>query len=297
MSKKENAVIGTCALCKKENVVLEESHILPKFVSRKQKKDNITGFLRNMFEPNRRIQDGDKKYLLCGECEDLFNKSETEFSKRIFLPFVDGKLGEVHYEKWLIDFIVSVNWRNLYLDIEGWREDSSLDRDKLEIFEKGEKELREYLTGIKSQLYTVENHMFFFGDIKEAKGLENTEPHTFFRHSSFGYSVQCDDGYYVVSNLLGLILVTIIKKSKKDSWKNTMVYPKNGKVNPYNAQHVASKLFNDLFEYMKESEGNIELMSDVQKELLVESIKKSPERLMGSKLYEDRLKDKMFSTK
>lgn len=257
MSKKENAEVGTCALCKKDNVVLEESHILPKFVSRKQKKDSVTGFLRNIYEPNRRIQDGDKQYLLCGECEDLFNKSETEFSKKVFLPFVEGKLGELQYEKWLTDFIVSVNWRNLYLDIESWREDSSLDEKKLAIFEKGERELREYLTGVKSQLYTLENHMFFFGDIKEAQGLENTEPHTFFRHSSFGYSVQCDEGYYIVSNLLGLILVTIIKKPKQDSWKGTTIYPKNGKINPSIPQHVTSKLFNDLFEYMKESKhGN-----------------------------------------
>lgn len=87
---------------------------------------------------------------------------------------------------------------------------------------------------MKSQLFNLENHVFFFGDIKEARELENTEPYTFCRHSSFGYSVQCGKGYYVVSNLLGLILVTIIRKPKQDSWKRTMVYPKNEALNPSN---------------------------------------------------------------
>lgn len=286
--------IGTCALCKEEKVVLEESHILPKFVSRKQKKESATGFLRNIYEPNKRIQDGDKQYLLCGKCEDLFNISETDFAKKVFLPFVEERLTKFEYGKWLIYFICSVNWRNLYLDIEEWRKEEAYPKAKLDIFEKGEQELRKYLIGEKNELPTIQTHIFFFGDIKEASGLNNSEPHTFFKHSSFGYSVQLDNGYYVVTNLLGLILVTIIRIPKQERWEYTRVYPKVGELNPAEPQHVTSKLFGELFRYMKESEQAMDLMSESQKKLLVEEIRKNPQKLLDSKLHQDRLKDKMF---
>lgn len=67
-------IVGTCALCKSQNIILQDSHIIPKFVSRRLIKKSITGFLRQASNPNKRLQDGDSTYLLCADCEQKFSK-------------------------------------------------------------------------------------------------------------------------------------------------------------------------------------------------------------------------------
>lgn len=75
-----------------KNTKIEESHVIPSLVFKRAKKRAITGMLRNPLEPNKIIQDGEKLYLLCGDCEDLFNIYETEFSKYVFHKCKNGSL-------------------------------------------------------------------------------------------------------------------------------------------------------------------------------------------------------------
>ncbi|AEY65609.1 hypothetical protein [Clostridium sp. BNL1100] len=104
---------GICALCKKENVFLEESHIIQKFVTRRIKKKSVTGFIRNLFEPNKVIQDSEKEYLLCSKCEGRFGIAETLFANEVFHPFKDNKIYLFDYDTWLNYFIYSVSWRTI----------------------------------------------------------------------------------------------------------------------------------------------------------------------------------------
>ncbi|MBZ9688854.1 hypothetical protein G9F72_021260 [Clostridium estertheticum] len=145
MKNKEEDKIGTCALCKKENCTLELSHIIPKFVFRRIIKKSATGFMRNPFNPDERIQDGDKQYLLCGDCEDLFNVSETLFANKIFHPYKGDALKEFKYEEWLSFFISSVNWRNLYLDVLDFKSSNSISEQELDVLVESEEILRDYL--------------------------------------------------------------------------------------------------------------------------------------------------------
>lgn len=221
MGKK--GIVGTCALCKEQNVILEESHIIPKFVFRRIMKKSVTGFMRNAFNPNQRVQDGDKQYLLCGNCEDLFNTCETKFANNVFYPYKKGKLKEFEYEEWLNYFISSVNWRNLYLDILDFQANKSLATEKLDTLIRNEEILRDYLLGRRNDISKIENHIFFFDDIKRTdKVIADADPHTFFRHSSFGYTVICNDfnGYYVISNLSGILICAILEKSSIENWEN-----------------------------------------------------------------------------
>ena len=144
MREKEKK-IGTCALCKKENTILEESHIIPKFVFRRIIKKSPTGFMRNPLNPNERLQDGDKQYLLCGDCEDLFNVSETLFANKVFHLYKAGNLKEFKYEKWLNFFISSVSWRTLYLDILDYKSKNSIPKKSLDVLNQSEEILRDYL--------------------------------------------------------------------------------------------------------------------------------------------------------
>ena len=77
---------GVCALCRKE-ADLELSHIVPKMVVRELKKTSV-GQLRSTENPNGTVQDTEKHYMLCGECEDLFSEYETIFSKFMLHPYL-----------------------------------------------------------------------------------------------------------------------------------------------------------------------------------------------------------------
>ena len=100
---------GTCKLCEADGE-LRESHILPSFVYRWLKSSSGTGFIRFGENPNLRSQDGFKTYLLCGECEGLFNSWETEFANKIFHPLNGGSGATLQYGPWMLKFAASVSY-------------------------------------------------------------------------------------------------------------------------------------------------------------------------------------------
>ena len=69
---------GICRLTKKETEI-KNSHIYPKFVIEWMK---ATGskYQRGYLTPNKRDQDGLKKYLLSEEAEQIFSKREKWFA-------------------------------------------------------------------------------------------------------------------------------------------------------------------------------------------------------------------------
>lgn len=75
-----------CALCGKETQ-LELSHTVPKMAVRTLKKTAI-GNIRSTENPNKTIQDSEKLYILCGDCEDLFSEKETWFANKVFHPYL-----------------------------------------------------------------------------------------------------------------------------------------------------------------------------------------------------------------
>lgn len=294
MSKKNEQTIGTCALCKKENVILELSHIIPKFVTRRILKQSITGYMRNIFNPDQRLQDGDKQHLLCGECEDRFSKSETTFANQIFHTYKNQNQQSFEYEEWLNYFIISVNWRNLYLDIEGFKNDkTTISEEQLYLLIIKEKIMRDYLMDRTSDFEGIENHMFFFEDIKSAnEAISKAEPHSFMRHSSFGYSfISHDyDGYYVVSNLSGILIFTLLKKSDIDIWERTKI--ENKSIYNIGYQHVRSPIASDVLAYMAESRQESSNISLKQQEILVKGLNINAGKILESEMYRDREIDK-----
>ncbi|EEG87761.1 hypothetical protein PROPEN_00062 [Proteus penneri ATCC 35198] len=75
-----NIKIGTCALCDSDNIELQLSHIIPKFVYDWLKETSITPFIRDIKNVNIRHQDGDKQYLLCNVCEKKLAVYENELA-------------------------------------------------------------------------------------------------------------------------------------------------------------------------------------------------------------------------
>lgn len=299
MSKNESEKYGVCALCSEERK-LELSHIIPKFVPRRLKKKSPTGYLRNAFEPNERLQDGSKEYLLCSECEDIFNVWETEFSKRVFHPYKNNKLVDFQYDDWLVKFIISVNWRTLYLDLQGFKKEKNISEENISILEKSEKIMRDYILGKRKDIDDIEVNMFFFNDIKYAsEKIADDNPHEFFYHSLFDYTniskTEYGTGIAVIANLSGILIYTTLKKISLEDSQNTLVSLEGGNF-IVNNQKTNSPIISDAFAYMRESREAQKQLSDIQMKKIVETLQKSGE-YENSEIYTSREKDSELKNK
>lgn len=293
MSKNQN--MGTCALCKKENIILEESHIIPKFVFRAIKKDSPTGGMRNPYNPDKRVQDGDKQYLLCGECEDLFNKSETEFANKIFHPYRNDELKKFNYEEWLNFFITSVNWRILYLDLNNENTFTSKVR---QILSRNEEVLRDFIMGRRQDIGNIENHIFFFDKITDAsEKIVNCGPNVFFKNSSFGYTTAIDKkSIYIITNLCGILIITILKRPNDDKWENTIVNIDKGFFEVKD-QHIQSRSMDNLFKYMEKSKKAQENISEKQRERIKNMAEGKESKILQSKILKNMQLDENLKNK
>jgi hypothetical protein len=101
-----------CALCLSA-APLKESHIIPAFVFRWLRDTSATGHVRFAETPNKRVQDGLKVPLLCGECEQRLGVWEKLFSEQVFLPWYERSGQPIRYGDWLLKFCVSLSWRVL----------------------------------------------------------------------------------------------------------------------------------------------------------------------------------------
>ena len=108
-SKPANASIDA-----NQNLPARESHIIPKLFGRELKKRSNSQTLIDGINPqkNPKPQDTSKEYLLCHQCETLFGKWETRFRNKV-MPINQSLLAPIHYEDWMLKFLVSVSWRVL----------------------------------------------------------------------------------------------------------------------------------------------------------------------------------------
>ena len=86
-----------CRLCRCQNINLKKSHIVSKMFYNVIKKKSITGTMRMVDNPNKVVQDGLKKLLLCERCEELFSKYETYFSNCVYTKIIENE-GEISLE-------------------------------------------------------------------------------------------------------------------------------------------------------------------------------------------------------
>ncbi|WP_123054497.1 hypothetical protein [Clostridium sp. JN-1] len=143
MEKKK--VFGTCALCRKENVELMQSHIIPKAVYRRAKTFQNSRFC-SFYEPKKIFQDGEKKPMLCHDCEEFFSKYETKFTNLFldkYLKNPSNNLPEITENTNF--YALTVAWRILYDDL--YVQHSYLDDSERAYLGEYENKLRRFLYG------------------------------------------------------------------------------------------------------------------------------------------------------
>lgn len=136
-------VFGTCALCRRENIELMQSHIIPKAVYKRTRSFENSRF-RSFYEPKEIYQDGEKKHMLCHDCEEFFSKYERAFSNY----FLDQYLKSVSYSLPEITedtnfYALTVAWRILYDDL--YVCNSFLDNSERSYLEEYESKLHRFL--------------------------------------------------------------------------------------------------------------------------------------------------------
>ncbi|QNU67373.1 hypothetical protein EHE19_002190 [Ruminiclostridium herbifermentans] len=284
-----------CALCRQEVEQLELSHIVPKFVVRYLKKTSI-GAIRNLQNPDKVVQDSEKHYLLCSDCESLFNVYETKFANTFFHPYMTGNKKIFQFDSDAYYFLTSVSWRSLYLDILDFVEHSEevgIDMETLTCFIEREKVMRSYLLKKQSTVPRIENHMFFFEDIKSiSQELIETRPHITMHRSigSYTFFNKTLKTLATVTNMMGIVVFTLYNKSKQEKLVNTEIINGTGVIKAENQiiEGVCGSKLIEMLNNAKELAANI---SDKQREIINNRVKTKVEDFRKSKAFEDLKKD------
>ncbi len=116
---KNERIRGQCLFCNK-HTILCNSHIIPRAFLTYLKKKFQNYILSDM---NGEIKESKwviKGYYFCEECEQLFNTFETYFFGKIFHQIRKNpdRVIDLQYDRKLIGFILTLNWRIYYLQIK-----------------------------------------------------------------------------------------------------------------------------------------------------------------------------------
>lgn len=291
-----------CALCSSETD-LELSHIVPKMAVRTLKKTAV-GNIRTTENPNIVIQDSEKHYMLCGQCEDLFSEYETYFSKIVFHPYLKKEVSRFAYDERLFYFIISVSWRSLYLDLLDFVENHVVGIEALECLIDSEKTMREYLLHNRNDTGSIENHIFFFDDVAgitgsvEGVNIADLRPNTTFHRgiSSYTFCYEHEKTYGTITNMLGIILLTFYHLGVEEKWENTAITNGVGFIEAKD-QRIQSVVGNEFTHIMITAQRAADNMSQVQRDKIVERLKKAGDDVKASAVYQDWMNDQSIVRK
>lgn len=208
MVKKDDK-IGKCALCKIENVELRDSHIIPKLVYRRIREYPNSRF-RNIYQIKDIYQDGEKKPMLCYDCEQFFNRFETPYTNKILDPYLNEKEPKPLSNDILNNYIYSMSWRVIYDDL--YNANSFTDSNR-NVFEGIENTLWNHLNDVRQgktnrgKIQHIRNYIFHVEDFSFKKPVKEL-----LRSVTFGYCFTNEySNFFIMSYYLGLVYVTEFK--------------------------------------------------------------------------------------
>lgn len=275
---------GKCALCNK-NAELRSSHIIPKFVF-SWFKESAPSAIRGIDEPNRRVQDGLRQYLLCSDCEGLFSVWEKSFCEHLFLPLHSNPTptAPIRYGSYALKFAVSVSWRVLmyYHQTDDLHH---LSKEQIETTQTALDVWREFLLGKLPNPGQFEQHLLPVDVIKNYSGPAVSPFLNRYLLRSVHMSVICSDTWTIVYTKMGhLILFGFIQEATYKRWKGTKLHINKGLIMPrgYRLPKYIAKYFN---EQANEAAKALASVSSRQKKIIQESILENADELVTSELW------------
>lgn len=110
------------------------------------------------------------------------------------------------------------------------------------------------------------------------------------------YTHYSDDTVFTISNLMGIVLVTLYEKGKREVWDGTKIEKGEGKIIAAN-QRVISVVCNEFQYWMKLAEEQQDKMSEAQKQKIVQRMKDIGEDIKNYDMYQDFLDDRSIQEK
>lgn len=269
-----------CELCR-NTASLQGSHVIPSFVYRWLKDTSASGFMRTAAEPNKRVQRGWVRRMLCASCEEHFSVWEKEFAEKFFLPHTNGKRPESEsYGAWLFQFALSVSWRALQTKRALGELDAFPARELADIDEAIET-WRRFLIGERSETGRFEQHMLLLGMVTGTD--DPSTPPNMNRYLT--RSVDCvirsnSKTTYVYVNLCGVLLLGLVEINHRREWKGTRLSPKGGRLS--RTYEAPAEVYRLLVRRANETGATLSAMSPRQKAKLDAFLQAHPEAVAQS---------------
>lgn len=277
--------VGRCRLCDTESD-LQHSHILPGFIFRWVRETSANGYLRQGMTPNKRVQDGPKRYWLCKSCEGLLNRSETAFAEKLFYPYINETF-RIMYEDWLLRFCVSVSWRVLCLYQEETQLENNYGPKAIKHIAQAELTWRSFLLGKLPHPGRFHQHIIPVGAIESMSNPKIDPSPNLNRYlmRTVGFDLcQNQTMILVYSKLPRFVILGFIHTECPNEWRGTQVRLKQGRIEPqkYHVPFTFIEYLNGRAHQQKEIAASI---SQRQREKSDQSFRKNVERFVGSDAF------------
>jgi hypothetical protein len=262
---------GRCAMCER-TATLQQSHIIPAFVFRWLKSSGPSGHIRNTSEPNKRVQDGAKRALLCAGCEALLSHDEKLFSDLLFYPWLDDLL-PINYSEWLLRFCVSVSWRVL-LELKGRNIPTKYSENQQRLLRRAGRVWRQFLLATEATPREFEQHFLPFDFIKGT--TVPTLPDNINRYLMGTVEMDIVGSEYrlMTFSKLGRFVILGIIQGTTRGWEGTKVHLKQG-VLPQQKVVLPHNLLEFLLDRARHTKDAYGRISDRQYEKIADVVEKN----------------------
>lgn len=279
--------MGICGLCGEEKELLK-SHFVPKFATDWIKKTSATGYLRQMINKNKRVQDGKKEKFLCKDCELKFSKYESYFAKNIFHPYMSKAKTSFRYDENLQKFIISVSWRLLKGSLEKLKKSQP---EMLEYAKETEEKWREILLNDEID-QEHEHHLFLWDYIETSSEGMPDKFQAYMMRGVDGTPAGNKKELFLFSKIPSIFFVSsIYPKRIQQYWDKTLIEKKGILSVPQTCSHPG---FGD-FLFGRAKIGNKQKLTQRQNDKIRDTMLKDLERVRKSKTFELWEEEKKFN--
>ena len=272
-----------CALCLEEKE-LQLSHIVPKFVFSYVKR-SAPSALRSYRTPNLRIQDGEKEYLLCRECEQLFSGWEKLFSELLFTPLHNPLPVTIPiiYRDWALKFAVSVSWRVLqHYAKKGLHHFSDEQKDQVN---QALNTWRRFLIGDKKNPASFEQHLLPL-DVIEQHSSGNVSPflNRYLLRAIHTDVLATQTSALVYTKLCRVLIVGFIHEDNPFGWKGTKMHVNRGVISPRDYL-VPAALFDYINDKASQAKKALDSLSPNQDQKVAKFIRENLDSIGDSEIF------------
>lgn len=294
---KAKRVTGKCRLCGGSGE-LEAGHIIPAFVFRYIRETGLIqgGGLRFAEQPNKVVQDGDKRHWFCKACEGKFSKDEQKFYEKIFKPTNEGHQPQLDYGPELLRFCVSLSWRTLlrYQEMEHdeteRRPIPQLDEKDQELITRAEMEWKDYLNGSGKSSKKFVQHIAIMGKIDSLPANMSVGINKYIQRAPHQDILSGKTGVIIYTKLPGIFIFGIIRDEAAWLWNRTEVLSSGGTLPGNETVSLPYWFHAYLNEKAEQHQGMSKLLSERQRGRTDQKVHKEaerdPERLRKSPMFE-----------